>query len=79
MTEEELQKLLKDTASSLGEHFETVTIIVTHNNPDDEKMTAMMCAGCRNFYAQYGAVKEWIIRREYEIKKLVDAEAETEE
>lgn len=60
--EELHEKELKKTASQLKSFgFDSVRIITTIDNGAE---TISMHHGIGNFYAQYGAVKEWVIRQE---------------
>jgi len=67
MNEEKDQELreLERHVSQLGEHFDTVRIIATTHK---DGQTVNHSFGAGNYYAQYGAVLEWIERRQEELR-----------
>lgn len=56
-------------AEQLGEHCESVRIVVTIKRTDAGGGTQLISRGCGNWYAQYGSVKEWILRCEEEVRE----------
>jgi len=67
MSDPDLRELERHV-SQLGEHFDSVRIIATvHKNG----MTESFSFGAGNFYAQMGAVREWVSRREEEVLEVV--------
>ncbi len=60
MTDPELKALVNRHAAELGEHFESVLILVTRAHPDDGAKTQSYERGSGNFYAQYGHAREWL-------------------
>ena len=52
-------KAVEDAASSLSQHFDSVRIFVTRFDGSD---TLCMGVGKGNIYAQYGQVREWMVR-----------------
>ena len=62
MTEAEaiqLRKVLEAKTAELMEHFDTVQIVVTRHNRQDET-TDMMSRGRGNLYARYSSVEAWL-------------------
>lgn len=57
MTAEELDKIVTDAASALGEHFDAVQIIVSNSDGEGSKC---LKRGVGNFYARLGMVKEML-------------------
>lgn len=57
--EAEINKLVKDSAAKLIEHFDTVQIFVTRHRGDLET-TQSFEYGEGNFYARLGHITEWI-------------------
>ena len=56
---------LERHVSQLGEHFDSVRIIATTHK---DGITMSHSFGAGNFAAQMGAVKEWIIARDEEVR-----------
>jgi hypothetical protein len=63
---DEHQEMLQKAASQLGEHFESVIIIATNTYNGDEFVRHKASAG--SIYANYGAVREWMMAYEEKIK-----------
>lgn len=61
MNPDEAQKILKQASTSLGEYFDSVRIIVTAENGDS---FALHSFGSGSYYAQLGAVRDWLIHQE---------------
>jgi hypothetical protein len=59
---------LERHCSQLGEHFDSVRIIATTHR---DGFTVSHSFGAGNFYAQMGAVREWIKRRDEEVMESV--------
>lgn len=78
MTNTELQTLLNDAASKLGEHFTTVLILASWNDTDSEShYTDGFNAGCGDFYARQGLAGTYIeSRKAILIAKAVRGEIE---
>ena len=51
-------------AKALGEYFDAVHIFCTRDEPATENGTVFVDAGCGNWYARYGQVKDWILKQE---------------
>lgn len=67
MADQDLRELERH-CSQLGEHFDSVRIIATvHRNG----VTESCSFGAGNFYAQMGAVREWVSRRDEEVLEVV--------
>jgi hypothetical protein len=58
-----LDNLVKDHASKLAEHFDSVRIFVTRHNGGDEE-SAGYTFGIGNYYAQRGQIGEWVTQQE---------------
>jgi len=74
--EAEINKLVKDAAVKLAEHFDCVQILVTKHKGGEE-VTQSFEHGVGNFYARLGHVREWLclqdqFQRNHAIRK--DAE-----
>lgn len=59
--EEEQDEVLQKALDSLTEHFESVTISVTHLS---EGITHSQVVGSGNYFARIGAINEWLLREE---------------
>jgi hypothetical protein len=64
--QERLAKLVEATAIKLGEHFDSVRIVVTMNAGDG--VYSMLSRGTGNFFAQRDSVREWLMMRDQESK-----------
>ncbi len=58
-------KVLDSVLAGLSEHFDNVQIIATRSDGTD---TLVIDRGTGNWYARYGAVREWIIIQEERTK-----------
>jgi len=58
-TEDEDLKILKSHALQLAEHFDTVQIITTRLDPEEEG-TFIIDHGEGNWFARYGSVMAWL-------------------
>lgn len=65
--------LLKKHAADLGEHFDSVQIIVTKHE-SDEIGTVFAHQGAGDYYARLGAVTEWLTRQEELARLRVQAQ-----
>lgn len=72
MTAEELGKIVEDAAAALGEHFETVQILVSNS---DGEGTRGIKRGVGNFYARLAQAREFVQQDSGEIlgSKIADA------
>lgn len=61
-----IEKLVEATALKLGEHVDSVRIVVTINSGDGNY--AMFSRGSGNFFAQRDSVREWLMMRDQESK-----------
>lgn len=67
MTNDELKTLVAKHVTELGEHFDSVLILVTFPHPDNGQNTMSYERGAGNFYAQLGQVREWLdMQTEYQ-------------
>jgi len=73
MSEEQIQALLDKHASELGEHFESVQIIVT-THEGSEGISGMASSGAGSFHARLGAVREWSIAQDQYVRTRADKE-----
>jgi hypothetical protein len=60
--DEDLERV-KKAVSDLGEHFDTVQIFITRQEPG-QKSTQHIALGSGNWFARYGQVREWMIRED---------------
>lgn len=56
-------KMIKMHAARLGEHFDSVLILVTRHDTKEHK-TVQLATGEGNFSARYGLAKEWVLKEE---------------
>lgn len=69
--EEQLRDRIDKAAEELGEHVDSVQIIITYHRGDrGESASYSNGKGC--FYARMGAVKEWVIRQDQYTKTDAD-------
>lgn len=56
---------IEKVAQVLGEHFDTVQIFATRHEPGAKDAgTYRFSAGCGNWYARYGQVREWMLMQD---------------
>lgn len=58
---EELERIVKSHVAQLSEHFDSVQIVCTKQH---EGGTIVVPYGEGNWFARYGSVKEWVVKRE---------------
>lgn len=56
-----LQRIVKSHAVQMSEHFDSVQVICTKSH---ENGTLHVAWGEGNWFARYGSVKEWVVKRE---------------
>lgn len=56
--------VVKAAVQGLGEHFDTVQIFVTRYEPQDEGGTTNINYGAGNWFARFGQVRDWTVKRE---------------
>lgn len=56
----EMEKLVKDAASKLAEHVDTVRIFVTRRSEDGDGLTSSYTFGIGNIFAQRGQIDYWL-------------------
>lgn len=61
--------IVKSAIDRLGEHFCTCQIFVTRHQPESDGATMNLAYGSGNWFARYGQVKEWIVRRDEESRQ----------
>jgi hypothetical protein len=59
-------EMVRKHLSTLSEHFDTVQVFVQRTASEGGTMTLHLGTG--NWYARYGQVREWIIKREEEAR-----------
>lgn len=59
---------LKLATTQLGEHFDTVQIFVTRYEPAEDGGTTNIHYGTGNWFARFGHVRDWIVKREEDAK-----------
>lgn len=64
---------LNRALDTLIERFETVTIFATKHETED---SSSYCVGRGNWFARYGQVRNWLIKREEETRCGVRKDAE---
>lgn len=64
MTKDQCLEMVSKCATELGEHFDSVQIIVTVNEPTTESGTLIYQAGTGNWFARFGSVREWLINQD---------------
>jgi hypothetical protein len=78
MTNEELQKLLDETAEKLGEHFSSVLILASHQDTDAEShFTDGYNSGVGDWYARQGMAMVYIDKTK--AKRIADLIKEEEQ
>lgn len=58
------EKLVREAAQNLSEHFDTVMIFANVYEPTTEGGTLNISHGVGNWFARYGQVRAWTIRAE---------------
>jgi len=71
--------MVKEAASRLGEHVDSVQIMVTKYSPSGEGNTLTFEHGIGNFCARFGQAVEWVevqreFQREWARRKQVEGE-----
>lgn len=56
--------LVQHHIDRLREHFDTVQIFVTREEPEKTKETITVQKGSGNWFARYGQVRLWMLREE---------------
>ena len=56
-------KRVEDAMNTLIEHFDSVHIFATRNEPT-ENGTVQVSMGLGNWFARYGQIKHWVIAEE---------------
>lgn len=70
-------QILRSHALQLHEHFESVQIIVTRHDVEEDG-TVLAHHGEGNWFARYGSVKEWLLKLETRTKREVMREGDDE-
>ena len=58
----------------LGEHFDSVQILVSRHEPETEDGTISISNGSGNWFARYGQTREWLIKAEERTRDAVRGE-----
>jgi len=66
---EKAAMLLRQTALSLNEHFDSVLILATKHDPEASGGTLKFCGYAGNYFANYGCAKIWLLEHEQEIRR----------
>ena len=80
MTEQEKARDIQRVQQALlvlGEHFDAVQIFVTRNTGEEDGNTVSLAMGAGNWFARYGHVREWIIKKDEEAR--ADARKDSED
>lgn len=64
---------VRQAAEALGEHFDTVQILVTRHE-EESVGTTNVCWGKGNWFARYGQVREWLLKSEERTKESIRKE-----
>lgn len=56
-------EMLRKHLNELGEHFDSVQLFVTRHEPEIEQGTITLQMGIGNWFARYGQVTEWVIKK----------------
>lgn len=67
-------KLVREACESLSEHFDTVQVFATRYDSNLDQGTVNVLWGTGNWFARYGQIRTWLIKKDAETRK--DAEAE---
>jgi len=68
--EQDDTKRLCDAVNALSDFFDTVQIFTTRHESNDIGTIAFQ-RGSGNWYARFGQIKEWVIKREEETKEII--------
>lgn len=63
-------------AQQLGEHFDTVQILVSRHEPGTEDGTVNISYGLGNWFARFGQVRDWLIKTDERTREYVRREDE---
>lgn len=69
--EQDLDRVQK-CLNELGEYFDSVQIFTTRYESETEGGTVNVAMGTGNWFARYGQVQDWIIKKEEETRKRVN-------
>jgi hypothetical protein len=69
---DELHAMMKTASAQLGEHCDSVIIIATKTFNGDDFVKLKASSG--SIFTNYGAVKEWLIRYEEQLRENVRKE-----
>jgi len=69
-------KLVDKAVAELGEHFDTIQILVTRHASGDEGGTVNISIGVGNWFARYGQAKEWCLKAEERTRKQIQQESD---
>ena len=75
---ERFQKILRSHVAQLMEHFDSVEVVVTKYDSENER-TYKGNRGGGNWYANYGACKEWVQEQEAKLRRHAIREDEESE
>lgn len=66
--------MVEKVVNELGEHFDSVQILVSRYASGDEDGTVNISMGIGNWYARYGHVKEWCVKCDERTRKMIREE-----
>ena len=75
MEPDKKSELLEEAARRLAEHFDSVQIIAVAQSSDGDDVVSSYSSGSGSFYERLGAVREWVIRQDEQVKVQVRHEA----
>lgn len=65
MTQDEANVILKKAVDSIGEHFDSVQIVITYHEGAEDR-THIQALGAGNLFARIGSVREWLMMKDAE-------------
>lgn len=75
---EPLRQRCRDMVAQLMEHSDSVRIFYTKHDGNTEN-TESFTVGNGNFHAQYGQIKEWVLRQDQYVLTQADIDQRTSE
>lgn len=64
MNNEHRLDILRSHVAQLGEHFDTVQILVSRHSPSEDGGSVSFHVGTGNPLARYGHAKAWVLQQE---------------
>jgi hypothetical protein len=73
-SEPEDMRIMRQHVEQLGEHFDSVQIFATRHEAGIEDGTVSCNLGSGNWFARYGQVKEWLVKRDEQMRQVAREE-----